>query len=42
MKRTQLARHAAREIENAALPMLAATLGDLVAYGESFAPWLAP
>lgn len=34
MKRTQLARHAAREIENAALPMLAATLGDLVAYGE--------
>jgi chromosome partitioning protein len=34
VKRTQLARHVAREIENAALPVLTATLGDLVAYGE--------
>lgn len=34
VKRTQLARHAAREIERATLPLLAATLGDLVAYGE--------
>jgi chromosome partitioning protein len=33
-KRTLLARHAAREIERATLPLLAATLGDLVAYGE--------
>jgi chromosome partitioning protein len=34
VKRTQLARHALREIEKAALPMLTATLSDLVAYGE--------
>ena len=34
VRRTQLARHAAREIASAALPMLAATLADLVAYGE--------
>lgn len=34
VKRTQLARHAAREVEKAALPALTATLGDLVAYGE--------
>jgi len=34
VKRTQLARHAAREIVSAALPMLTATLADLVAYGE--------
>ena len=34
VKRTQLARHAAREIASAALPMLTATLADLVAYGE--------
>jgi chromosome partitioning protein len=34
VKRTQLARHAAREIEAAGLPLLTATLGDLVAYGE--------
>jgi chromosome partitioning protein len=32
MKRTQLARHAMREL--AALPLLTSTLGDLVAYGE--------
>jgi chromosome partitioning protein len=34
VKRTQLARHAAREIEAAKLPLLASTLSDLVAYGE--------
>ena len=34
VKRTQLARHAAREIETAGLPLLSATLSDLVAYGE--------
>jgi chromosome partitioning protein len=34
VKRTQLARHAAREIEAAGLPLLTATLSDLVAYGE--------
>jgi chromosome partitioning protein len=34
VKRTQLARHAQREIEVAGLPMLASTLSDLVAYGE--------
>jgi chromosome partitioning protein len=34
IKRTQLARHALREIEAANLPLLTATLGDLVAYGE--------
>jgi chromosome partitioning protein len=34
VKRTQLARHAAREIEAAELPPLTSTLGDLVAYGE--------
>lgn len=34
VKRTQLARHAAREIERATLPLLVATLSDLVAYGE--------
>jgi chromosome partitioning protein len=34
VKRTQLARHAAREIERTTLPLLTATLGDLVAYGE--------
>jgi chromosome partitioning protein len=33
-KRTQLARHAAREIENAGLALLTASLSDLVAYGE--------
>jgi chromosome partitioning protein len=32
MRRTQLARHAKREL--AALPLLTSTLGDLVAYGE--------
>ena len=31
VRRTQLARHAAREVEGARLPLLAATLGDLVA-----------
>ena len=34
MKRTQLARHALKEIEAAGLPMLTSTLSDLVAYGE--------
>jgi chromosome partitioning protein len=34
VKRTQLARHAAREAETARLPILATTLGDLVAYSE--------
>jgi chromosome partitioning protein len=34
VKRTQLARHAAREIESAGLPVLSASLSDLVAYGE--------
>lgn len=34
VKRTQLARHALREITAAALPILASTLSDLVAYGE--------
>lgn len=34
VKRTQLARHALREITAAALPVLASTLSDLVAYGE--------
>jgi chromosome partitioning protein len=34
VKRTQLARHAAREIEAAGLPLLTTTLSDLVAYGE--------
>jgi chromosome partitioning protein len=34
VKRTQLARHAAREIERAILPLLTASLGDLMAYGE--------
>jgi chromosome partitioning protein len=34
VKRTQLARHAAGEIAKASLPVLTATLGDLVAYGE--------
>jgi chromosome partitioning protein len=34
VKRTQLARHAAREIESAELPLFAASLSDLVAYGE--------
>jgi chromosome partitioning protein len=34
VKRTQLARHATREIEAAKLPLLASTLSDLVAYGE--------
>jgi chromosome partitioning protein len=34
VKRTQLARHAAREIEAAELPLLTSTLSDLVAYGE--------
>jgi chromosome partitioning protein len=34
VRRTQLARHAAREIESAGLPRLAASLSDLVAYGE--------
>jgi chromosome partitioning protein len=33
-KRTQLARHAMREIEAAGLPVLHASLSDLVAYGE--------
>jgi chromosome partitioning protein len=33
-KRTQLARHAMREIEAAGLPLLTASLSDLVAYGE--------
>jgi chromosome partitioning protein len=33
-KRTQLARHAAREIEMAGLPLLTAALSDLVAYGK--------
>ena len=34
VRRTQLARHAAKEIEAARLPLLASSLGDLVAYGE--------
>lgn len=34
VKRTQLARHAAREIEAAGLPLFSAVLSDLVAYGE--------
>lgn len=34
VKRTQLARHAAREAQAARLPLLETTLGDLVAYGE--------
>jgi chromosome partitioning protein len=34
VKRTQLARHAAGEIERATLPLVVATLSDLVAYGE--------
>lgn len=34
VRRTHLARHAAGEIEKAGLPRLAATLSDLVAYGE--------
>lgn len=34
VRRTQLARHAAQEIEGAGLPRLAASLSDLVAYGE--------
>jgi chromosome partitioning protein len=34
VKRTQPARHALGEIERASLPMLTATMGDLVAYGE--------
>jgi chromosome partitioning protein len=34
VKRTQLARHALREITAAGLPVLASTLSDLVAYGE--------
>jgi chromosome partitioning protein len=34
VKRTQLARHVLREIEDAGLPLLTSTLGDLVAYGE--------
>jgi chromosome partitioning protein len=34
VKRTQLARHALREITAAALPVLASTLSDFVAYGE--------
>ncbi len=33
-KRTQLARHAMREIEAAGLPVLSTSLSDLVAYGE--------
>jgi chromosome partitioning protein len=33
-RRTQLARHAANEIANADLPRLAASLSDLVAFGE--------
>lgn len=34
VRRTQLARHAAHEIETAGLPRLEASLSDLVAYGE--------
>jgi chromosome partitioning protein len=34
LKRTTLARHAAKEIEGAGLPRLEAALSDLVAYGE--------
>jgi len=34
VKRTQLARHAQREIASAGLPLLTSTLSDLVAYGE--------
>ncbi len=34
VRRTQLARHAAQEILTASLPRLAASLSDLVAYGE--------
>lgn len=34
VRRTQLSRHAAREIEAAGLPTLNASLSDLVAYGE--------
>ena len=34
VKRTQLARHALKEIETAGLPVLAASLSDFVAYGE--------
>jgi chromosome partitioning protein len=34
VRRTTLARHASAEIERAAIPRLAATLSDLVAYGE--------
>ena len=34
VRRTQLARHAAQEIITASLPRLAASLSDLVAYGE--------
>ena len=33
-RRTQLARHAANELSTAELPRLAATLSDLVAFGE--------
>ena len=34
VRKTQLARHAAREVRSASLPRLDATLSDLVAYGE--------
>jgi chromosome partitioning protein len=34
VKRTQLARHATREIEAAGLPLFTTALSDLVAYGE--------
>ena len=34
VRRTQLSRHAAKEIEAAGLPTLSASLSDLVAYGE--------
>ena len=34
VRRTTLARHAATELKAAGLPLLAATLSDLVAYGE--------
>jgi chromosome partitioning protein len=34
VKRTRLARHAFGEIETAGLPVLSATLSDLIAYGE--------
>jgi chromosome partitioning protein len=34
VRRTQLARHAAQEIQSAGLPRLEASLSDLVAYGE--------